>query len=209
MNSKTQPISNLQRPDGNDLQSNYTKHDIGEAYFRGRMDERGYFTEQWGIDMRDSDSDTLIYDDKMDLRVWDTEARISCLCITDIKTKSSTDWLGIFNQRHLVKYTKWADLYDVPVFVYFTLVDQQSETVGSENFFVPIDVWDGYEKYVKHYQKDGPFENAYIEDTDLIVEECPYVDRTFGADDHNRVVVIDEDHYRDWEWFESVVEQNR
>ena len=208
MQQAERSIDTLQRPDGNDLQSNYSMHDVGEAYFVGRMNERGYHAEQWGIDMRDED-DKLIYDDKMDLRVWDTEARISCLCVTDVKTKSTKDWLGIFNQRHLVKYTKWADLYDVPVFVYFTLVNTDDDTVGAENFFVPVEVWDGYEKYVKHYQKDGPFADFYIEDTDLIAEECPYVDRTFGANDHNRVVVIDDNHYEDWGWFESAVEQNR
>lgn len=208
MQKTTRKIETLQRPDGNDLQSNYSLHDIAEAYFRGRMDEQGLFTEQWGIDKRDAD-DTLIYDDKMDLRVWNSEAQISCVGIGDIKSKSSEQWLGIFNERHLVKYTKWADLYDVPVFVFFTLVNKDEDEVGSESFFVPIEPWDGYEKYVKHYQKEGPNEHFFLDDTSQISEECPYVDRTFGADDHNRVVVIDEDHYEDWSWFESAVERDQ
>jgi hypothetical protein len=53
---------------------------------------------------------------------------------------------------------------------------------------------------VKHYQKSGPNANWYLDDTRTIAEECPYVERTFGADDSNRVVVIEEDHYKDWHW---------
>ena len=200
MQRQKRSIDTLLRSDGNSLQEGYKLHDIGEAYFRGRMDEMGLHTEQWGIDMRDDDSGELIYDDKMDLRIWNDEGHIDCRGICDIKTKSSERWLGIFNERHLVKYTKWADLYDVPVFVFFTLVDKDANEVGSESFVVPITPWDGYEKYVKHYQKSGPNANWYMDDTRTIAEECPYVERTFGADDSNRVVVIEEDHYKDWHW---------
>lgn len=60
----------LDRPDWNSLLNNYSKHDIGEAYLVGRLHQAGLVTEQWGIDMRHEDED-LIYDDKMDLRLWE------------------------------------------------------------------------------------------------------------------------------------------
>jgi hypothetical protein len=55
--------------DWNSLQSAYQKHDIGEAYFVGRVEQMGLSVEHWGIDMR-HDDDGLIFDDKMDLRLW-------------------------------------------------------------------------------------------------------------------------------------------
>jgi len=60
----------LQREEWNSLLNNYDKHDVGEAYFTGRMHQIGLQVEHWGIDMR-HDQDTLIFDDKMDLRLWE------------------------------------------------------------------------------------------------------------------------------------------
>lgn len=197
--------TDLFRDDDNDLQTNYTLHDYGEAYFSGRMDQLGYSVEKWGIDQRDDDSDQLIYDDKMDLRIWDTDGYIDLRGITDIKTKSSERWLGIFNERHLVKYTKWADIYDCPVFVFFTLVDRDNERVGHQNIVVPIEPWQNYKQYVKHYQKSGPNAGFFLDNTSTIVDDCPFVERTFGAGDKNRVVVIDDEHYHGWDWVESAL----
>lgn len=56
--------------DWNSLVNAYQKHDIGEAYFVGRMHQIGLEVEYWGIDMRDHD-DGLIFDNKMDLRLWE------------------------------------------------------------------------------------------------------------------------------------------
>ena len=202
MNKTARPVSNLMRDEDNDLQSNYILHDYAEAYFTGRIDQLGYHIEQWGIDQRQNDQ-TLTYDDKMDLRIWGEDGNIDLRGVCDIKSKSSERWLGLFNERHLVKYTNWADMYDVPVFVFFTLVDMDEDEVGRTNVVVPIEPWDGYEKYVKHYQKSGPNANFYLDTTSQIAEECPYVDRTFGANDNNRVVVIDESYYQGWDWVEA------
>lgn len=60
----------LDRPDWNSLLNNYSKHDIGEAYFVGRMEQLGLEVEHWGIDKRHED-DSLIFDNKMDLRLWE------------------------------------------------------------------------------------------------------------------------------------------
>jgi hypothetical protein len=87
--------------------------------------------------------------------------------------------------------------------VFFTIVNKDENEVGEQSFVVPIQPFDGYEKYVKHYQKSGPNADFYLDDTSTIAEDCFYVDRTFGADDHNQVVVIEEDHYKDWNWVQA------
>lgn len=190
----------LDRPDWNSLKQNYSKHDIGEAYFTGRMNQLGYDVENWGIDMRDDGGeDGVIFDNKMDLRMWDDDTLVG---ICDIKTKSSMSWMGKFNLRHLAHYAHWADEYDVPVFVYFTIVDVDEETVGDTNIVLPIEPWDGYEEYVRHYTREGDDEYYYIETTG-IEDECPYVQRSFGAQDDNIVVVTDDEYYKGFEWVEA------
>lgn len=222
----------LQRPDWNSLVKNYDLHDIGEAYLTGRLHQIGLLIEHWGIDRR-YDDESLIYDNKMDLRLWEaqgdygepnwwpseepevsvdaeeavadggvvshhTEANreYELKGVCDVKTKSSESWLGIFNLRHLAHYSHWADVYDAPVFIFFTLVEPEEERVGEESFIVPVEEWDGYDKYVRHFDHDNDF---YINTKD-IADECPYVDRSFGADDGNPVVVIEDEQRYSFDW---------
>lgn len=70
MRSSTLDPDDLDRPDWNSLKANYSKHDVGEAYLKGRLEQMGLHVEHWGIDMRDHD-DHLIFDNKMDLRCWE------------------------------------------------------------------------------------------------------------------------------------------
>lgn len=235
MDVTDQPVSSLNRDDGNSLQDNYTLHDIGEAHFTQILTDHGFDVEPWGIDKR-HDNDTLIYDDKMDLRVWDAKRDTSVTphpppsysgefftmelyddntpietlqwqlrALVDVKTKSVSSWdgwKGVFNLRHLVHYAAWADHYDVPAFVYFTAVDDEHGDVGGEEFVCPIYPWDGYEEYVNHYDRDS----QTTIDTTSIADDCPYVSRTFGADDGNAVIVVDEQYRYSIERFFEVVD---
>lgn len=116
---------NLCRPEGNDLQSNYELHDVGEVWFKKQMGLRGYAVEDWGIDMRDEDED-LIYDDKMDFKVFDTDGNL--VAIVDAKTKQNPRWLGIYNERHHEHYCEIDAAHDCTVLVaMFLLSEEQVE----------------------------------------------------------------------------------
>jgi hypothetical protein len=237
----------LNRPDWNSLKANYSKHDVGEAYFVGRMDQIGLQTEHWGIDMRDDD-EGLIFDNKMDLRLWEPldgqdvapqpqgfagedttftrttvdgshelyeqalsnglaasdidQSRVgeeswALKGVVDIKTKANEDWLGVLNLRHLVHYAEWAEQYDVPVFLYFTMVDMDAERVGERNILVPVEPWDHFDAYSGHFDRDTDEHTNWSS----VTEDCPYVSRSFRAPDGNPVVQIDEDYYHDFDWF--------
>lgn len=232
----------LNRPDWNSLKNNYDKHDIGEAYFIGRIHQIGLHVEPWGIDMRHHD-ESLIYDDKMDLRLWEplgdhdepaiwpgdewtpgedimyeqadgvfeTQAepamadggmidfptrRWMLRGVCDVKTKASRSWLGKFNLRHLAHYTEWADRYNVPVFLYFTMVDTDSESVGEEDFIVPITPFENYETYVRHFDHSTSFKT----DWRRIEDDCPFVSDCFRAPDGNPVVSVAEDARTNFDW---------
>jgi len=151
---------------------------------------------------------SLLRDGENDLQSWDSETKARCHGLVDVKTKSSQDWMGIFNERHLVKYARWAALYDVPVVVFFTLVDEDTETVGTDSFVVEIPPFDEYEQYYRHYAKDGVDAHFYLDSTDTIVDDCPIVKRTFGANDANRVVVCDENHYQSLEYLSYLLSRS-
>lgn len=209
----------LQREEWNSLKNNYSKHDIGEAYLTGRFHQIGLCVENWGIDMRDDEGDGLIFDDKMDLRLWEPqgdyedpniwpsgelaheheeatrEYELKGVC--DIKTKSNPDWLGVFNLRHLSHYAYWADNYDVPVFLYFTLVDMDAETVGEKNIFVEVPAFDNHYDYVMHFDRDSDYKMDVMSH---ITSDCEIVDRVFRAPDGNPVVSLDSNYYQDFDY---------
>jgi hypothetical protein len=225
----------LQRPEGNDIVSNYQVHDVGEAYFTGRLNERGFLVEEWGLDDRHND-EGLVFDNKMDLRLWepldgqvtppqdapdklgsreDTTTVYSGdggeweLCgVADVKTKTNEDWFGVFNLRHLTHYSQWADWYgadsgsasppaesdnstdeNVPVFIYFTMVDNENKRVHAPNGLVEIPSnWD-FAALADHYDRDSDFSLSYQELTDHATN-CPIVGRAFTAPDRNVVVSV-------------------
>ena len=124
----------LNRPEGNDLQSNYEYHDVGERCFHLSMLAAGYELEDWGMDMREHTDSLLFEDDRMDFKVLvDGELR----GIVDVKTKTSRSWFGKYNERHYEKYARIAEEHDVPTYVAMFLLDDAGEEVIDEAF-IPI-----------------------------------------------------------------------
>lgn len=223
--------SALNREDWNSLLNNYSLHDVAEAHITGRLEDSGLHVEQWGLDDR-YNNDNLVFDNRMDIRIWEskhdtqmspspppsfTGDHIEQRCsdgssitdihqwqlrgVLDVKAKSSSSWMGIFNLRHLAHYAAWADTYDVPVYVTFTQITREENEVG-ETFVCPIQPWDGYEAYVNHYDR----ETEHAIDTTTIADDCPYVNRTFGADDGNAVVVIDDNNRYDFDYLLGAIQ---
>jgi hypothetical protein len=238
--------NSLQREEWNSLVVNYDKHDIAEAYFKGRIEQIGLQTEHWGIDMRYDDSG-LIFDNKMDLRLWEpldgqsppsvwpsdvaetatddavsppsswtinvsdevrtysenshSDERWDLRGIVDIKSKTSESWLGIFNLRHYVHYAEWARKYDVPAFVYFTIVDMDAEAVGEQNILVPIEPFDNLDDYIDHYDRDSSYEHTTVDITD----DSEIIQSTWMANDGNYVVKIDSEYWNNFDYLVSEI----
>lgn len=125
---ETTTPDDLDRPDGNDLESNYELHDCGEAAFHQRVDESIFEAEPWGIDRRDDGGeDGIIYDDKLDFKVFGPDGNL--VGLVDVKTKSSPKYMGTYNERHYVKYHEKAKEHDVPTFVVMYQVDWDTEEI--------------------------------------------------------------------------------
>ncbi|AGF91222.1 hypothetical protein HAPG_00036 [Halorubrum phage GNf2] len=201
----------------NSLLNNYTLHDVGEAYFRGRLDQLGLEVEQWGIDQRHNDEE-LIFDNKMDLRLWEPldgqeyapseanqfdvgelETTWELKGVADVKTKSSSSWMGKFNLRHLAHYAEHATNYDVPVFLMFTIVNREEEEVGDESMIVPIAHDWAWEALVDHYDRDCDYRLSGEELNETALT-CDAVKHTFRAYDGNMVVEISDEYQYSFDW---------
>lgn len=87
------------------------------------MDAADLAVHDWGIDRREDDgADGVIYDDKMDFAVFDGPLG-DLVALVDVKTKSSTRYMGEFNERHYTKYYGHSAEYDCPIYVVFFQVD--------------------------------------------------------------------------------------
>ena len=109
--------NDLNRPEGNDLVSNYDKHDTAEGRVRSALESAGLTVKNWGIDMRHDDGDGLIFDDKMDLKVYD--AGDFLVGIVEVKYKTNDYYMFKINRRHWRHYVQIAAEYDVPTYIVF------------------------------------------------------------------------------------------
>lgn len=161
----------LDRPEGNDLQTNYEKHDVGHAEIVRRLEDQGYEIDDWGIDMRHDDGeDGIVYDDAMDFKVYKDGELVGLL---DVKTKSGPEYMGRFNERHYRHYCQHAEEFDVPTFVVMFQVDYKND-----------EVHDGF-----------AFEILGDDDRVMSSTDCSTVE---PFPDRNEAVAIKHEHRRPW-----------
>ncbi len=226
MEHSTLDPDDLLRPDWNSLKKNYDKHDISEAYLKGVLHENGYVVENYGIDMRDHD-DHLIFDDKMDLRVWDGDGTTVNIPSSfsgsryveehvdpndpntihteeyelrgtiDVKAKANDDWLGITNVRHLAHYAAYASSTGTVAMIYFSMVDPDAREVGEQDMFVEVPTDWGWAPVVDHYDESISLSGSGIADRVL---ESDSISRVFRAPDQNMVAAFDDSVWMDTAW---------
>lgn len=199
----TTTADDLDRPDGNSLEANYSLHDVAQEHVVTHVEDMGLEVEEWGIDERGDDGDEgLIFDDKCDLKILESE---DCLvALTEIKTKSSENWFGIINLRHYKHYLALRNEFDKPVYIYMALLDDDTD---DDNYlfdsdsasivrdaWIPLHQWHDYTEAID----DGADPTSYVREN---IEYAPQVERTFSAPDGNQVVKLDPDTYVGWTEF--------
>lgn len=209
----SQTTDDIDRPHSGTLKENYSLHDIAQDRVVTMLTEAGYDVELWGIDMRDDDGeDGLIYDNKMDLRVWTTEGETgevyesidsdgrSLVGITEVKSKRSPSWFGVFNLRHYGHYVEWVHSTDVPVFIYMTYLEERetaveddSTSVGyevSKEGFLPLEP---FVEYREAQQKDNwDAKEDVLHDPPI---EADQVDSVYQAPDGQPVVSFNDERF--------------
>ena len=216
----------------------YSIHDIGYEILVSRLNAHGYRVEDHGTDDRYADEvkygegpDLVVYEQRDFVRknedglgstyidertgqfvpeefVYEKKGYI------EIKTKQDPEWFGRVNLRHLREYVNFANEVDVPVFLWFALVDDDDTIpmVHREGFLEveDMDQIDGDvvevsdETVVFHAEDLHSVDDGLVavEGSDIIevrardtvVDEIPNVHG-------NRVVELNDDEFRSFPHF--------
>lgn len=110
------------------LESAYQTHDIGQDLLEARLEAHGFTIEQHGTDNREADE--VVYGFGPDIAVHSSNDE-GPVAYIELKTKTDEEWFGRCNLRHYREYVNFSNEVDVPVFVWFALVDDSySESSG-------------------------------------------------------------------------------
>lgn len=188
------------------LEEAYDVHDCGYEMIVRRLQRHGFYVEDHGDDKRHLDR--IVFADGPDLAVYDEEDG-ELLAYIEIKCKESESWFGRCNRRHFNEYVNFNNEVDVPVFIWFALLNADEQTLLRDGFFQveDTDQIDGeiksdteyvfYKEDITHVSETSEGEVYKVRHTDLI-----NVDRGDQVVDHipevhgNEVVCLDEDQIR-------------
>jgi len=131
---KGRDSSTLLRDGEDSFEEKYERHDVGEAYVHGVLQEAGLDVRAWGLDARGKDGE-LVEDSRMDMKVYDGDRLVALI---DVKTKGRPHWMGAMNKRHYDDYIVHRHAYGVPTFVVFTLLNDDDSLVDDVQV-VPVE----------------------------------------------------------------------
>jgi hypothetical protein len=114
------------------LKEAYEVHDVGYEIIVARLTAHGFHVEDHGDDARHADE--VYMGDGPDLAVYDDEDAEDPLAFIEIKTKEDEDWFGRCNLRHYREYVNFSNEIDVPVFIWFALLDSETNVVHRDAF---------------------------------------------------------------------------
>jgi hypothetical protein len=200
------------------LTESYEVHDVGYDFLVRRLTRHDLLVVDHGDDNRHVDD--VIYGDGPDLAVHQTGedgGLGELLAYIEIKTKESPEWFGRCNERHFKEYVNFANEVDVPVFIWFALVDSEDERLLRDGFVrvetrdqiegdvievseraVVFDPEDTYEIDDGYKAVDGD-DVVGVRPRDDIVE---YIPNVHGND----VLCLNEDQLRSFPHFLHIVE---
>jgi hypothetical protein len=157
------------------------------------------------------------YIDRQTGRFVSEDTALELVAYIEIKTKTDPDWFGRCNLRHLREYVNFHNETDVPVFIWFCYVKEDTSVVHREAFVEitdmdqiqgrVVDVRDAElvfdEADIDHVNDDGlrkleGTDAINVEPSDTITDFIPDV---FGND----VVELNDKEYRSWPHFLHVI----
>lgn len=114
------------------LDEAYETHDIGHTYLTAKLKRHGFVVEDHGDDARHADE--VFYGEGPDIAIYDSEDDSDPVAYIEIKVKTDPAWFGRCNLRHFGEYCSFSGEVDVPVFIWFALVDEDDEQIHREAF---------------------------------------------------------------------------
>jgi hypothetical protein len=112
------------------LEAAYADHDVGMVHLRRRLNAHGFDVEDHGDDARHADE--VLYGQGPDLKVYQNDELAAYI---ELKVKTSPEWFARCNRRHYNEYVNFTNEVDEPVFIWFALVDSETEQLHRSAFF--------------------------------------------------------------------------
>lgn len=117
----------------------YEVHDVGQEILEAKLEQLGFIVEPFGDDARHADE--VLFGDGPDVAVYERvgdEVTVpddrEPLGYIEIKTKELASWFGHCNLRHFREYVNFSNEVSAPVFIWFALVDAETERLKRDAF---------------------------------------------------------------------------
>lgn len=119
------------------LEEAYEVHDVGHDLLVSRLEAHGFHVVDHGDDARHADE--VFMGDGPDLAIYQyfdeqEQEPHGLVAYIEVKTKEDETWFGRCNKRHFKEYVNHANEVDVPVFIWFALVDTDDDAVYRDAF---------------------------------------------------------------------------
>jgi len=111
----------------------YEDHDVGMAYLKARLAAHGFVIEDHGDDARHADE--VYFGDGPDLAIYHSDADEKPAAYIELKVKTSQEWFARCNRRHFNEYVNFTNGVDAPVFIWFALIDSDTDQLCRAAFF--------------------------------------------------------------------------
>jgi len=134
LNESNQTVAEVQSVRDRSLEEAYEVHDVGYEICTRKLNRHGFTVEDHGDDERHADE--ILYGDGPDLAVYHDDELVAYM---EIKTKESQEWFGRCNKRHFTEYVAFTDAVDVPVYIWFGLVDADTGICKRDAFIEVTD----------------------------------------------------------------------
>jgi hypothetical protein len=118
------------------LEEAYEPHDVGQNLLESRLEAHGFTVIHHGDDARHADD--VFFGDGPDIALYtcpeNEVEEEDPVAMVEVKTKEEPEWFGRLNKRHFKEYVSKASEVEVPVFLWFALVDTDEEAVLRDAF---------------------------------------------------------------------------
>ena len=129
-------VASVQAVRDRSLVEAYEPHDFAQELLEQRLKRHGFTVEQHGDDARHADE--ILFGDGPDVAVYATDddgGPTELVAYIEVKSKENEKWYGRCNRRHFNEYVNFAAEVDVPVFIWFALVDADDGLCLRDDFF--------------------------------------------------------------------------
>jgi len=187
----------------------YKPHDVAEDRLVARLETHDFEVIEHGTNDRHSEEVYLGHGPDLQIK-RDGEV----VAYIEVKSKESPEWFGRCNRRHYEEYCEFAKSVDVPVFIWFALVDMDTDTLQREAFVEVEDadqiggrVWDVTTESVVFDRGDAYSvgeeltavngeDIMQVENDTVLVDGIPSVHG-------NDVIELNDKHFRSWEYVQT------